>query len=209
MSRYHGEQVLVIPRSAFEEAGYFQGTSPEASHLLDACMKPGVARFMDREAAEQDSSFKQIIPYGIFVRDGKILHYTRGGSGGEARLHDKGSLGIGGHINPIDNQEDTITLATYMAGVDREVREEISIKGSYTQHVIGAINDDTNDVGAVHLGIVHLFELESGDVTSNESALANLSFKSPEELESSELFDRLETWAQLALRLFRNSSSAK
>ena len=172
-------------------------------------MKRATPGFMDREVAEQDSSFKQIIPYGIFVRDGKILHYTRGGSGGEARLHDKGSLGIGGHINPIDNQEDTITLATYMAGVDREVREEISINGSYTQRVIGAINDDTNDVGAVHLGIVHLFELESGDVTSNESALANLSFKSPEELESSELFDRLETWAQLALRLFRNSSSAK
>ncbi len=204
MSRYHGEHVLVIPRSAFEEAGYFQGASTQAEQLLAASMKSGVARFMDREAAEQDPSFKQIIPYGIFMHDGKILHYTRGGSGGEARLHDKGSLGIGGHINPIDNQGDSsISIATYMAGVDREVREEITLKGACAQRVIGAINDDTNDVGAVHLGIVHLFELESDSVSSNESALANLSFKSLEELESPELFDRLETWSQLALQLFK------
>ena len=99
MSRYHGEQVLVVPRAAFEEAGYFQGHREGGDHYLNAFMKPGVASFMDREAAENDPSHKQIIAYAIFCHQGRILHYTRGGSGGEARLHDKGSIGIGGHIN--------------------------------------------------------------------------------------------------------------
>jgi predicted NUDIX family phosphoesterase len=168
-------------------------------------MQPGIAQFMDREAAEQDPSFKQIIPYGIFRYNGKILHYTRGGSSGEARLHDKGSLGIGGHINPIDNQDHTMGITTYMAGVEREVSEEITINGSFTQKVIGVINDDSNDVGAVHLGVVHLFELSTNDVTSNESALANLQFLSPDELMQPTLYDKLETWSQLALQLLKES----
>lgn len=96
MSRYNGEQVLVVPRATFEEAGYFQGHREGGDHYLNAFMKPGVSSFMDREAAENDPSHKQIIAYAIFCHQGRILHYTRGGSGGEARLHDKGSIGIGG-----------------------------------------------------------------------------------------------------------------
>lgn len=65
MSRYHGEQVLVVPRAAFEEAGYFQGHREGGEHYLNAFMKPGVASFMDREAAENDPSHKQIIAYAI------------------------------------------------------------------------------------------------------------------------------------------------
>lgn len=91
-----------FPAPAFEEAGYFQGHREGGDHYLNAFMKPGVASFMDREAAENDPSHKQIIAYAIFCHQGRILHYTRGGSGGEARLHDKGSIGIGGHINPVD-----------------------------------------------------------------------------------------------------------
>jgi predicted NUDIX family phosphoesterase len=96
-------------------------------------------------------------------------------------------------------------IATYMAGVEREVSEEITINGSFTQKVIGVINDDSNDVGAVHLGVVHLFELSTNDVTSNESALANLQFLSPDELMQPTLYDKLETWSQLALQLLKES----
>ncbi|UQT44521.1 hypothetical protein M5E88_18710 [Akkermansia muciniphila] len=203
MSRYHGEQVLVVPRAAFEEAGYFQGHREGGDHYLNAFMKPGVASFMDREAAENDPSHKQIIAYAIFCHQGRILHYTRGGSGGEARLHDKGSIGIGGHINPVDRQSGHDDVSTYLAGVEREIREELVIDGNCTQRVLGVINDDTNDVGAVHLGIVHLFELDTDRVRANEAALANLRFVSPEEL-SGEMFEKLETWSQLALELFKN-----
>ena len=197
------EQVLVVPRAAFEEAGYFQGHREGGDHYLNAFMKPGVASFMDREAAENDPSHKQIIAYAIFCHQGRILHYTRGGSGGEARLHDKGSIGIGGHINPVDRQSGHDDVSTYLAGVEREIREELVIDGNCTQRVLGVINDDTNDVGAVHLGIVHLFELDTDRVRANEAALANLRFVSPEEL-SGEMFEKLETWSQLALELFKN-----
>lgn len=206
MSRYHGEQVLVVPRAAFEEAGYFQGHREGGDHYLNAFMKPGVASFMDREAAENDPSHKQIIAYAIFCHQGRILHYMRGGSGGEARLHDKGSIGIGGHINPVDRQSGHDDVSTYLAGVEREIREELVIDGNCTQRVLGVINDDTNDVGAVHLGIVHLFELDTDRVRANEAALANLRFVSPEEL-SGEMFEKLETWSQLALELFKNKGA--
>lgn len=205
MSRYHGEQVLVVPRLVFEETGYFQGHREGGEQYLNAFMRPGVASFMDREEAENDPSHKQIIPYSIFVHKGHILHYTRGGSGGEARLHDKGSIGIGGHINPVDRQEGQDDTGTYLAGVEREIREELIINGNCTQRVIGVINDDSNEVGAVHLAIVHLFELDTDQVFSNEDSLANLRFVDPSEL-TGVMFDQLETWSQLALELFRSQS---
>ena len=198
--------MLVVPRAAFEKAGSFQGHRKGGEHYLEAFMKPGVASFMDREKAEEDPSHKQIIAYAIFCHRGRILHYTRGGSGGEARLHDKGSIGIGGHINPVDRQSGHDDVATYMAGVEREIREELIIDGGCTQRVLGVINDDSNDVGSVHLGIVHLFELDTDQVRANEDALDNLRFVEPGEL-SGELFERLETWSQLALELFNNSRS--
>lgn len=75
MSRYNGEQVLVVPRAVFEEAGYFQGHREGGEHYLDAFMKPGIASFMDREAAENDPSHKQIIAYAIFChRPHPALH---------------------------------------------------------------------------------------------------------------------------------------
>lgn len=203
MSRYNGEQVLVVPRLVFEEAGYFQGIKEDGEHYLNAFMKPGVAFFMDREAAENDPSHKQIIAYAIFCYQGRILHYTRGGAGGESRLHDKGSIGIGGHINPVDRQSGHDDVRTYLAGVEREIREELIINGTCSQQVLGIINDDSNEVGAVHLGVVHLFELDTDQVCANESALANLRFVEPKAL-SGELFDKLETWSQLALELFKN-----
>ena len=141
MSRYNGEQVLVVPRATFEEAGYFQGHREGGDHYLNAFMKPGVSSFMDREAAENDPSHKQIIAYAIFCHQGRILHYTRGGSGGEARLHDKGSIGIGGHINPVDRQSGHDDVSTYLAGVEREIREELVIDGSCTQRVRGMARD--------------------------------------------------------------------
>lgn len=204
MSRYQGEQVLVIPRSIFVEVGYFQGVSFNATGILEAAFSAGAARFMDREEAEKDPSYKQLIPYGIFHYGSRLLHYTRGGSGGEARLYDKGSIGIGGHINPVDQHEGTITMQTYLSGVEREVREELSIEGEPVQHIIGAINDDTNEVGSVHLGIVHVFDMTSCQVKSNESALANLAFQEIDDLESPQMHSKLETWSQLALRLYRH-----
>ncbi len=196
MSKYNGEQVLVVPRAAFEAVGAFNGVRKNPQDYLTAFLKPGVARYMDREAAEADPSFKQLITYAIFCHEGRVLAYSRTSKSGEARLHDKWSLGIGGHINPIDGL--TADLATYLAGMEREIREEITFSGNAKQELFAVINDDTNEVGSVHLGIVHRFELDSEDVRSNEKALANLGFRSMSEL-TGELYPKLETWSAICV----------
>lgn len=196
MSRYNGEQVLVVPRSAFEQVGAFNGVRLNAQEYLSAFFGSGVAHYMDRDEAEQNPDFKQIIAYAIFCHNGKVLAYARTAKGGETRLHDKWSLGIGGHINPIDGLADN--LDTYLAGVEREIREEITFSGTATQQLYAIINDDTNEVGSVHLGIVHRFELDNEEVQPLEKKLANLRFCTLEEL-AGPLYDKLETWSAICV----------
>lgn len=196
MSRYNGEQVLVVPREVFESVGVFHGVRMNPEEYLHAFLQPGVARYMDREIAEQSPEFKQIIAYAIFRHAGRILAYARTSKGGETRLHNKMSLGIGGHINPVDGLTDSIS--TYLAGMEREIREEISFSGSATQRLYAVINDDTNEVGSVHLGVVHLFELDNEEVAPNEKALAELGFHTLEEL-AGPLYERLETWSAICV----------
>lgn len=196
MSRYNGEQVLVVPREAFESVGAFNGVRLNPQDYLDAFLKPGVAHFMDRELAEQSPQFKQIIAYAIFCHRGRVLAYSRTAKGNETRLHDKWSLGIGGHINPIDGLAEN--LSTYLSGVEREIREEITFSGDARQQLYAIINDDTNEVGSVHLGIVHRFDLESAEVHANEKALANLGFRELEEL-AGPLYEKLETWSAICV----------
>lgn len=200
MSRYNGEQVLVVPRRAYEAVGAFYGIRCNAHDYLEAFLKQGVAQYLDRDEAETDPSFKQLIAYAIFRHEGRILAYERTSKGGEARLHNKLSLGIGGHINPIDGL--TNNLSTYLTGMEREIREEIRFSGTAKQHLFAVINDDTNEVGRVHLGIVHLFELDCEDVTPNEKALANPTFYNLEELAGT-LYARLETWSAICVDALR------
>ena len=192
------EHVLVIPRALFDDLGAFQGFSAGVDRYLTAILAPGNNFFMERPKAELDPSHKQIIPYSIFHHGRKYLIYTRGGKSGEKRLVAKKSIGIGGHINPHDEREDSLARTTYFNGIEREIAEELNITGGHTQRVVGLINDDSNEVGQVHLGVVHLFELETEQVTSNEDALQELRFASLEELLAG--FDSLETWSQICVR---------
>ena len=200
MSRYNGEQVLVVPRAVYEAVGAFHGVRKNPQDYLTAFLRSGEARYMDRDEAEVNPQFKQIIAYAIFRHEGRILAYARTPKGGEVRLHNKMSLGIGGHINPIDGLTDSID--TYLAGMEREVREEIRFSGGATHRLYAVINDDTNDVGSVHLGMVHLFELDTEDVAPNEKALAELAFHSLDEL-AGPLYERLETWSAICVDALR------
>ncbi len=206
MSRYQGEQVLVVPREAFEAVGAFNGVRRNPQEYLTAFLRPGAAHFMDRELAEESPQFKQIIAYAIFCHEGRVLAYARTAKGNEARLHDKYSLGIGGHINPVDGLADN--LSTYLAGVEREIREEISFSGTAKQELYAVINDDTNEVGSVHLGIVHRFELDSEEVSPNEKALDKLAFRTLEEL-SGPLGDKLETWSAICVEALQADRAAR
>ncbi len=195
--KYPDEKVLVVSRALFDELGSFQGLSLEPDRYLPAFLDPENNYFLARDDAEEDPSHKQIIPYAIFHHQGKYLHYVRGGGGGEKRLAAKGSLGIGGHINAEDAAQSSLDKDTYTTGVEREVDEELNLSGGHTQKIIALINDDSNEVGAVHLGVVHLFDLESGAVTANEDNIAELEFLTLEELEARR--DRMETWSQICL----------
>ena len=198
MRDYQGEEILVISRQLFDELGAFQGIKTDVDGYLEAILDPANNFFMDRGKAEDDPSFKQIIPYALFHHDGKYLHYTRGKSGGESRLHAQGSVGVGGHINPVDERADPLGKATYLAGVEREIDEELNITGGHQNRIVGLLNDDSNDVGKVHLGVVHIFDLESEEVTSAEDALANLAFQSSDDLKG-KLHGSLETWSRFCI----------
>ena len=154
--------MLVVPREAFEAVGAFNGVRMNPQDYLAAFLRPGVARYMDRAQAEENPQFKQLIAYAIFTHAGRVLAYTRTAKGNETRLHDKMSVGIGGHINPVDGLADSVE--TYLAGVEREIREEITFSGTAQQRLYAVINDDTNSVGSVHLGIVRLMDSVDVDI---------------------------------------------
>ena len=103
MSQVAEEQVLVVPRALLDEIGTFEGIRTEGLRAaLGKLLDPARHFFMDRAAAEKDPSHKQLIPYCVFRCGNRILHYTRGKTGGESRLHAKISIGVGGHVNPVD-----------------------------------------------------------------------------------------------------------
>lgn len=197
------EHVLVIPRALFDSLGSFQGFQPDAQRYLDALLAPGANFFMERSQAELDPTHKQLIPYSIFHHQGSYLAYTRGGASGEKRLVAKRSIGIGGHINPIDTAQDGLGETLYLNGVEREISEELILSGTHTQRVIGLINDDSNEVGSVHLGVVHVFDLSSAEVQSNEEAIQDLSFYPLTQLQ--EIQEQLESWSRICLNHLANS----
>jgi predicted NUDIX family phosphoesterase len=192
------EHVLVIPRSLFDQLGPFHGFQAEPDPYLAAILDPANNSFLCRADAENDPTHKQIIPYALFQHGDRFLHYVRGGNAGEKRLASKGSIGIGGHVNQEDfHASGSLGWDLYLTGVEREIAEELRIGSPYRQSIIGLINDDTTEVGRVHLGVVHLFTLESPDVAANEEAITELSFRTREELLIRARDGFLESWSRL------------
>jgi predicted NUDIX family phosphoesterase len=191
------EQILVIKRELFDEIGSFQGLCPEVDRYLQILLLKESNFFVPRSAAENDPSLKQLIPYAIFRHNGKILHYTRGAKSGEKRLVSKGSIGIGGHINDSDESLFSFDQSAYHNAVRREIAEELRLGGGFTERAVALINDDSTEVGKVHLGVVHLVDLESADVRAGEKAIAELGFATRDELLQRR--DSLETWSQIVL----------
>jgi predicted NUDIX family phosphoesterase len=192
------EQVLVVERKVLEQAGVFHGLALDTQKYLDKLFVRGVPRFIPRSKAEIDPSFKQIIPYVIMTCQGKFLSYVRGKKAGETRLVAKRSIGIGGHINPVDwTLFSAEPYKTYLEAVAREVAEEVSVEANHTDKIIALLNDDSNEVGQVHLGIVHLWTLDEPKVNRKEQMITQMGFMSLPELQ--EVRDTMETWSQLCL----------
>ena len=194
---YEDESVLVIKRELFDEIGTFQGISTQIDKYLPAFLNPINNFFIHRELAEDDPTHKQIIPYAIFKHGDKFLRYLRGKKSGEQRLASKSSIGIGGHINQDDFNSSSLEKDTYLTGIEREINEELIINCDYNNLPIALINDDSNDVGQVHLGVVHLFDLESDQVEAGEANIENLEFLSSDDLLREK--DNLESWSQICV----------
>lgn len=194
------EHVLVVPRTLLERIGMFQGFCGTPDRYVSELLDPAHTFYRPRSSVEDDPSLKQLIPYCVLRcldADGheQFFTYTRGGGAGEARLRAKRSVGIGGHISDDDGQAGD--AASYAAGMQRELDEEVAIGCPFRIRCVGLINDDSTPVGSVHLGIVHMVDLERPDVTAREDDIAGHGFESLTALLADR--DRFETWSQLVL----------
>jgi predicted NUDIX family phosphoesterase len=126
-----------------------------------------------------------------------VLHYVRGKRAGEQRLVAKGSIGIGGHMNEGDESLFALNEAAYRAGVEREVNEEITIDTQFEDRIVALLNDDTTEVGRVHLGIVHVFKLAEPKVRKREAMITSLAFLTKAELMARR--ESLESWSQICV----------
>jgi predicted NUDIX family phosphoesterase len=201
MSTVQTERVLVVPTEEFHNIGYFQGFCPTVQPYLDGLLDVRHISYRPRGEMEQDASFKQLIPYVVFEHadannNVSVFQYTRGQGQGEARLRSKLSVGIGGHISTLDHRHDHVE--TYAEGMRRELDEEVVIKTSYTERVAGMINDDETDVGKVHLGVVHVFEVAEPQVQPREEDIQNAGFRPVAELMNQ--LDRMESWSSICLQ---------
>ena len=199
MSTVQIEQVLVVPTTSFHQCGYFQGFSTDTEKYLSTLLDPELTQYLPRDEMEDDPSFKQLIPYCIFrytdaSGNVSLFQYTRGSGQGESRLHAKKSIGIGGHISTLDKAATSV----YEQGMQRELEEEVIIDTSYTAKCVGMINDDENEVGKVHLGVVHIFDVEEPKVTAREVEIEGSGFEPIDQIMTE--LSRYETWSQICLR---------
>lgn len=185
------ERVLVIPTERFRAAGYFHGFRAADPVYLAALLDPAGFSFRPRSDVETDPAFKQLIPYVVLRCGADLFHYRRGAAGTEKRLTALRSVGIGGHISEADAAGGD---NAYRTGMLRELSEEVEIGCEWSERLHGFINDDRTFVGSVHLGVVHLLELESAAVRAREDALAGTGFAPLAELVAER--DEFETWSQ-------------
>ncbi len=205
------EHVLVIPTQVLHDAGYFQGFHHDSQSYLDALLRDEHVQYRPRAEMEADPSFKQLIPYAIFRhRDAagtvSLFQYTRGKGQGEQRLHSKRSIGVGGHISTHD-ADTPGSHAAYRQGLKREIEEEIHLDCEFQETCAGLINDDQTEVGRVHLGIVHLFDVSQPNIRGREKDLLDAGFRSVAEIwENRENF---ESWSQICLEALFDPASSR
>jgi predicted NUDIX family phosphoesterase len=191
------ELVLGIPRQCLHAPLDWRGVRSDGLGGYLAQIERE-AEFRPRAQVEHDATWKQLIPY-LLLRDGErlfLMQRTR--AGGDARLHERYSIGVGGHINPGDGD--------VLGGLRREWREEIEAAFEPDFEFQGLLNDDEDPVGAVHLGLVYAADASNRPVAVRETDKLSGSFARPEEVRR--VYDRLETWSQLVFDYVAVSASA-
>lgn len=186
------EQVLAVQTAVLAEYIHENGIiTADCDHITARIRENAV--FLPRPDAEADPSHKQIISYVLIRRGDEVFSTRRLKKGGESRLHGLISLGIGGHINPVDESGDVLEQ-----GMRRELEEEVAISAEpLSLRPIGFINDDSNDVGRVHLGMLSVMDVSADcEVTVRETEKLVGSWLPLASLAS--LIPEMETWSQIA-----------
>jgi len=200
--QYDNERVLVVPTELFHRLGHFQGFCGDVGRDLAELLRPENMSFRPRNEVEVDPSFKQLIPYSIFRHVGadgcvSVFQYTRGKGVGEGRLQSLRSVGIGGHISAIDAGENG-NGNPFEEGMRRELEEEVAIETPCTVRCVGLINDDQTEVGSVHLGVVHLLDVERPEAPPRELELIEAGFRPVEEILPD--LTGIETWSSISMK---------
>ena len=186
--------ILVIERKHIPEPLLKQGFNPASESLVKSLLENPQLFFMQRDLAENDPNYKQLIPYVVFQSPKGFFSYQRGKASSETRLRMLRSLGVGGHI---EKEDGDIGQNSYIKGLWRELKEEVGIDPSNNIKLLGFINDDSNEVGKVHLGIVHLYQLETSDLESKELNLTDCKFSIISKIKEEE--ESFETWSRLLI----------
>jgi predicted NUDIX family phosphoesterase len=197
------ERVMVFPAAALEQLGYFQGLSTDIARYTAYLFDPAHHTFRRRAEVEFDSRLKQIIPYVVMEHEGRILTYRRGEVGGELRLLGNYSIGLGGHVREADGR-DAAGDAEMRPGeravqeaLRREVAEELDLSGAHTSRLVALLNDDSNDVGKVHFGMVYLWRLSGAEVTPREQEITEVGFMTVDQLRSRSA--QFESWSRICI----------
>lgn len=192
------EKVLCIAADAAKELGVSKGFNHNRDLALEVVNANDRHVFRIRDHVEEDPSFLQLIPYCVLFSkaagDVRYLAYDRGKSGGEDRLHAKLSIGVGGHINPIDADDGQ---HLFRSGMHREVSEEVVLQGEPIFECQGMIYDPSDKVGRVHLAVIYTAEVPEAKVEAREDCLENARMLTKDQLRKRA--DQMESWSRLVL----------
>ncbi|CAM3045796.1 hypothetical protein [Sporolactobacillus spathodeae] len=198
------EPIIVVKRAALFGADQkltFQGTlqAVEKVQIIEQNLASSW-QVMRRGDAEENPAYKQPITYAIIQRGNHFFSYKRLGGGAESRLHGKLSIGVGGHMNAVDEASDFQQILEN--NLKREISEELLIEQSgekLSTRTVGYINDDKTEVGRVHIGILVLIQLpQQATVTVKEKDKLEGQWLTLSELKSESVFTHLESWSAYA-----------
>lgn len=189
----HTERILVVPtdrvwKSLPSHQGFRAGTLDLWHELAPHWL------FMERDAAETDPSYKQLIPYVVLRNQNQVFRYRRTKRGGESRLHHLYSIGVGGHIDEADCNLFTAEAEMLQEAAAREVREETTYDGPLGLEYLGTLNDDSTDVGSVHLGLVFSADTGHERPAIRESALSRGEWLEPNGLRDGADYESWSHW---------------
>ena len=200
MSKFD-EQIIVVSRellfdnekNAFN--GFLSKNDGQGEEIFNTFKNYEVKR---RGDMEEDPSYKQLISYCLLENENdEILVYKRLSGGGEERLHGQSSVGVGGHMNNVVGADSINEVLRVNA--QRELNEEVGLSEDRSQNMeyIGFINDDTNAVGKVHIGVVFKIKVKSSDVEVRETDTLKINWVSQDEINN---LNHFESWSALILK---------